>query len=670
MKLWIDFETRSACVLEKSGAHRYAEDPTTEIMCLGFKVDDEPTELWIPEWARQTFCVRGEDVRLACVINQADEIHAHNAAFERSIWRHVMGRYGWQDIPLERWRCTAAKAAAMGLPRSLDLACQAAGVAGKAESGYKIMLKMSKPRKPRKKEREANPGWEKTLYWHEDLDEYRQLLEYCKQDVDAEYALDEALPDLTPMEQSLWFLDQKINDRGLHLDLESIEAMVKAIESLETDVSLEIHKLTHGMLNSARQQAAGLAWLRTRGCGLSDLQAQTVARALESDKLDPQARRYLELRQLSSKASVSKLRAMALTACSDSRVRGTLLYWGATRTGRWAGRLIQPHNMPRGHLKIEEVEESLWYFRNFGHAFFKDPMDTASSCLRGLITTAPGNDLLAADFSNIEGRCAAWLAGETWKLDAFREFDLGTGPDLYRKAYSQAFGVPLGRITDQQRFIGKVMELSLQYQGWVGAFATMAANYGVSMPEDEVAEICGKWRNAHPNIVLFWGLMESAAIQAVQTGRQLKVGGITFGVRGEYLHMRLPSGRFLSYNKPRAVERLDRFKRVKNSLEYMGLNTMINKWMRLRTYGGKLFENAIQAIARDVMAEAMLRVEAAGYPIVLTVHDEILAEIPRSRERESYEQEEFQRLMAQVPTWATGLPVAVAGWRGFRYRKD
>jgi len=671
MMLTIDFETRSACDLKKSGAYRYAEDPTTDVMCLAVKQDDGPVRIWIPLWAELIFGGRAgaiNDGSLRMLMEEADTIQAHNAQFERAIWRHVMGRYGFEDTPLEKWRCTAAKAAAMGLPRSLARACVAASGVHEVKDavGYKVMMKMCKPRKPRKKEREANPAWAETLYWHEDPAEYQILLDYCLQDVQAEYALGQALPDLKPTEQALWFLDQKINDRGLHIDLESIEAMIQATEEFEQKTNAETASISHGVLKSTRQQQAMLLFLRVCGCDLPDLTRQTVEATLERKDLDPRARRLLEIRQLAAKSSVKKLQSMAVTACSDSRVRGSLLYWGATRTGRWAGKLIQPHNLPRGTLKPDEVEDALWSFRNFGCGFFEDPLGTASSCLRGLITAGPGHDLLAADFSNIEGRCAAWLAEEAWKIRAFREYDAGTGPDLYCLAYSKAFGVPLSMITKEQRFIGKVQELSLQYQGWVGAFSTMAANYGVSLPEEEVVDICGRWRNAHPKIVNFWRVVEEGAIRAIETGRQFKVGRLTFGVRGQYLHMRLPSGRLLSYNKPRVVERVDRYKRQKKSVEYMGLNTMINKWTRLHTYGGKLFENAIQAIARDVMAEAMLRVEAAGYPIVLTVHDEILCEVPQGQKSAV----EFQRLMTTLPTWATGLPVAVAGWRGQRYRKD
>ena len=667
MILTIDFETRSACDLRKSGAYRYAQDPSTDVMCLAFKPDDEPTRLWIPEWAQEVFGKADDRFLLGYHLDEADEIHAHNAQFERAIWRHVMSRYGFEDIPLEKWRCTAAKAAAMGLPRDLARACRASGVQQQKDTtGYKVMMKMCKPRKPRKAERDANPDWENTLYWWEAYGDYQTLLDYCEQDVEAEHALDLALPDLRPTEQALWFLDQRINDRGLYLDLESIDAMIQATEQLDRDLCEEVAGISHAVLNSARQQKAMLLYLATRGCHMADLQKQTVETKLERKDLDPRARRLLEIRQLSARSSVKKLQSMAVTAGSDSRVRGSLLYWGAIRTGRWAGKLVQPHNLPRGTLKPGEVEEALWCFRNFGHEFFKDPMATASSCLRGLITAGPGHDLLAADFANIEGRCAAWLAGEDWKTQAFREYDLGTGPDLYCLAYSKAFGIPLEKISKDQRFIGKVMELSLQYQGWVGAFATMAANYGVSLPEDEVANICGLWRRAHPRIVTFWGVMAEAAIRAVETGRQFSAGKIKFGVRGQYLHMKLPSGRLLSYNKPRVVEREDLYKRTKKSVEYMGMNTMINKWMRLHTYGGKLFENAIQAIARDVMAEAMLRVEAAGFPIVLTVHDEILAEVPH----DEGSQMKFQKLMTVLPEWVSGLPVAVAGWRGQRYRKD
>lgn len=671
MKLYLDFETRSTVDLKKCGAYRYAEDPTTDIFCMAFKLEgiDEDVHLWMPEWDRELFSEYVDDgMFLDRCLKQATSFHAHNAQFERAMWRHVMGRYGFADIPREQWYCTAAKAAAMGLPRSLDQASRALGLGDtKDADGRRVMLKMCKPRKPLVKERKANPDWERTLYWHENPDEFAILAGYCKQDVRVEEAIDLAIPDLVHSEREVWLLDQKINDRGLHLDLESIEAITNTLDLHETALSEETLRLTDWQINSMRQRKA-LDYMRIN-CGhhIDGLDKVTVINHLERDNLPPKVRRLLEIRQQVAMSSVKKLQSMAATACSDHRTRGTLLYWGATRTGRWAGRLIQPQNLPRGDLELESVEAALAIFRDGWGDIFESPSAVASSCVRGLITSAPHHDLRAADFANIEGRCAAWLAGEEWKLEAFRAYDEGTGPDLYKLAYSRAFGIPVEDITKDQRFIGKVMELSLQYQGWVGAFSTMAFNYGVTLPEEEVVNLCGKWRQAHPCIVHLWRALENGMLETVRTGEQRQVGRIRFGIRGDFLHMRLPSGRLLSYHKPGIVQRKDRYDRLKDSITYMGLNSTTYQWTRLHTYGGKIFENAIQALARDVMVEAMFRVEEANYPLVLTVHDEIVAETPQNG---GHGQEEFEGLMSIVPAWAPGLPVAVAGWNGHRYRKD
>lgn len=666
MRVFIDFETRSPIDLRKCGVYRYAEDENTDILCCAYKIEDQPVQIWVPEWAQDRFKYPCDEENFLYAMANATEVHAHNAQFERVMWNEVMTRYGFDPIPRGRWWCTAAKAAYMGLPRYLEGACLHAGVTEKKDKGegYSIMMKMCKPRTPLLKERKVDPDWQTNLYWHENDYEFLRLVDYCMQDVRAEYDLDQALPDLPPIERKIYLMDQQINDRGLRVDMDAIAHMKDAIEDFKETRQAQLSRVTEGQVQTATQNKKLMDWLNDQNFFMDNLQAGTVESALKGDLPSP-VRQVLEIRQELSKASIKKLDSMQNAACRDGRVRGTVMYYGAQRTGRWAGRIIQPQNLPRGTKSIDEVEVLIREFKD--DVALHNPIQDASDCIRGLITAAEGKALLDADFANIEGRCAAWLAGENWKIRAFEEYDAGTGPDLYKLAYSKSFGIPVDQVDKDQRFIGKVQELALQYQGWVGAFATMAENYGVHLPEDTVADICGKWRRAHPCIVNFWKQLEKAAVTAVTTGKQVKVGRLRLGTRGEYLHIRLPSGRLLSYNKPHVVSDRRPNGEVKPQLRYWGADGD-RGFQRQHTYGGKLFENVIQAIARDIMAEAMLRVEEAGFPLVLTVHDEIGAEL--ETEEAMRREQEFGDLMNSLPPWATGLPVAVAGWVGERYRKD
>lgn len=718
--LHIDFETRSAVDLKKTGVHRYAEDPSTDVWCAAFAVDDGPVELWR----------MGDDFpfEVQAAFTYGWTIIAHNAAFERAIWAGVLApRYGWPIPRLEWWQCTMAMALAMSLPASLGEAAAALGLEHRKDmTGHRLMMQMAKPRpKPR-----TGPD-DGTLRWWDEPEKLERLYAYCATDVETERALEKRLLKLRPAEQALWHLDQRINDRGVQVDVRLCQAAQKVVDAVKIRADEEMIEVTGGEVVSVSATAQLAAFCNSEGMDGDSVAKDQVERMLIRDDLTPALRRALEIRQEAGKAAVLKIPALLNGMCSDGRARGLLQFHGAS-TGRWAGRRFMPHNMKRPQAKdIPQAIETI-LFSPTGRLIDAGDIDlvelchgpalnVVGDCIRGMVCAAPDAVLDASDLANIEGRVLAWLAGEVWKIQAFREFDAKIGPDLYKLAYGRAFGVDPGAVGDdsQERQVGKVMELALGYQGGVGAFLTMAKTYGVKIGDGydsimalapaTVAEQAEKgfvargrasgverktwiaaetvkllWRGAHPATCDLWNDVEDAAIDAVQSpGKVIHCGKLQFRVAGSFLFMRLPSGRALCYPYPRIMRQKmpwkDRdgnpvfrpaltYKTVPNPSNMAKIvddPTNTSRWARISTYGGSLVENAVQAIARDVMVEGMLRHEAAGYEIVLTVHDEVVAESPAG----FGSSDEFSLLMAIVPEWADGLPVAAKGWRAERYRK-
>ena len=706
MHLTIDFETKSAADLPKVGAWRYAEHPSTDVYCMAMKVDDKPGWIWVSRNCHHLlpdFDV--PDLRFTCaeevlyLIEQADEIEAHNAQFERAIWHHVMlKKYGWPPLLLEKVRCSMAKAAMHGLPLSLDQAVKAMGLPIKKDmEGNALMLKWCKPK--------ADGSWQSSPH------EFVRILRYCVQDVETEHALSQALHDLPPQELALYHLDQKINERGFYVDSAAAKAAISTITEHERRQTALLVALTEGAVKSAKAPLAMRSWLESVGYPVKDLQAQTVEELLTQDDLPAKARRLLEIRQQLGKSSTAKYEAFLRMACDDSRVRGTMLYHGAS-TGRWAGRGPQPHNMPRGTEKLNTDDLINLAFQDLSggpdlvELLYGDVMGLASSAVRGVISAAPGNELFCSDFSSVEARVNAWLAGQEDVLDSF-----AAGLDLYKVAAAQIFNVIYEAVDKHQRQTGKCSELALGYGGGIGAYASMASNYRVdldTLPEHvfpvatpgelekaremadaylklkpgsmthEAAAACDiikqKWRASRQEIVAFWYALERAAKAAIQSpGTVFQAGHlsrIAFAVKDRWLLCRLPSGRCLFYTDP-TVERRTHvtetgYERIRESIRYWTVDGYTRKWQRAYAYGGKLCENVVQAVARDLLAEALQRVECAGYPTVLHVHDELVAERPIG----TGNLEEFNELVSTLPPWAEGLPLTADGWQGIHYRKD
>ena len=655
MQLTLDMETRSRVDLTKCGVYRYAQDPSTEMLCIAVKVDDGLPLLWVHSRFRHlldTLDATISNRQLQELVNKADTIIAHNAQFERVMWEMVMTRYGFTNIEAKKWKCTAAKAAAMALPRSLDGACEALGLKHqKDKEGRRIMLKMCKPRKAT-----INNSAE----WHENPEEFKRLCQYCGADVEAEYELDQVLPDLNEAESKLYQVDQTINSRGVYVDIKSINTLGCKIEQKERDLLTELDDITYGEVTSTRQRDATLVWLDGEGVPLSDLTKATVEKTLNEKRFLPTtARRVLEIRQSLSKSSVSKLTAMKRMANTDQRVRGTMLF-DAASTGRWGGRGMQPHNYPRASLNSTDIDDVLAWDNDLIDMIHGDVFSAASKCLRGMICAASGKELLCADYSSIEARVLAWLAFETEVLNDFKE-----GLDAYKVAASSVFGTPYDSISSAQRFIGKTIVLACGYGGWVNAFRAMGNEDVNKLSDEDIGKNILKWRDSREKTITLWHKTYEAAQKAIETSRVYTYGLLSCGMRDGFLHIRLPSGRLLAYYQPR-IEMLETpYGKMKETITYMGINSFTKKWERQSTFPGKIIENVVQAIARDVLAEALIRCEDSGYPVAFHVHDEIVSEVPKHSRRLS----DFEKIVSVVPDWATGLPLKAEGWVGVRYRK-
>lgn len=676
--LHIDFETRSAVDLKTAGAFVYAEHPTTDVWCAAYAFGDGPVEVWRPGDPADAITEH---------IRSGGEVIAHNAAFEAAIVNRVLApRHGWPTVDVAQLRCTMAQALAYGRPAGLDAAAKALGLPQeKDEEGYRLMLRMSRPR--RKPDPEclmchgtgvadvvgARPEHCACLTWWEIPERVDRLVAYCRQDVVVERALDERLPRLSDDEAALWRADQEINNRGVAVDLAACEAAKEVVIGAHAELHAAIRRVTGGAVTKASEVAKLLDWCRDAGVGLASLDKAALAEALARADLPPAVREELEIRREFAKTSVKKLDALIVGANADGRIRG-LLQYHAAHTGRWGGRRFQPQNLPRtekGFTPELAMPALLTGDAETVRMIHGRPLGVVSNALRSLLVAAPGHVLVAADYSNIEGRVLAWLAGEKWKLDAFRAFDRGEGPDLYKVAYGRAFGVDPSAVNGEQRQVGKVMELALGYQGGVGAFQTMARGYGVEVSDERAAELRDAWRDAHPDTRFLWRSLEKAALDAVRKREPAHLNGkLTFFMDGTVLHMRLPSGRCLHYHdaavRPKTMPYTDDWGMpVKRDVLAFRTVQLSGRWDWSTAYGGLLAENAVQAISRDILAGAIRRLHARGARIVLHVHDEIVTEEPE----ETASIERLAEAMFAISPWLHGCPVVADGWIGQRYRK-
>lgn len=648
----IDFETRSKCNIRTAGAWRYSEDPSTQVLCAVYRIGNAAEKLWKVR-EDKTF---PQDLLEA--IESGMILEAHNAEFERAIWKNVLiPSTDAPEIPISQWRCSAAKAAYCAIPRALGDAVDAMGLpARKDEEGKRVMMQLARPRRIS----ESNP---KEFWEPEDVPEkFEQLDSYCVDDVKSEHGLSEFLPDLSDQEQDLWFLDQKINERGFRVDVENVQKILWCIDRLQEKMDAKTLEITKGELSSVRQRDAFLNYFRNYGYVMPDATGATVQEWLKRDDLPDILQTLLKHREIQSKTTTAKYKSMLERVCSDDTIKGTLKYHGS-HTGRWSGIGVQPQNLPRGTEKDVDAVIEDFAKSDIGLLLEKypNPFDAAASCIRAMIMSSPGNTLLCSDFSSIEARVLVWLADDQRALEIFR-----SGQDIYIDMAAAIYKIPADEVTEDQRHVGKMAILGLGYGMGYKTFMKNCETRGIIIDETFARTVIRKYRERYELVTGLWKDLEIRAKAAVRNpGRCYGIAGVRFMIKKDFLCCRLPSGRVMRYYKPEVKPKATSWGEVRETLTYWGVNGYTRKWEEQGTYGGKLTENITQAIARDFMAEAMLRIDDAGFDIILTVHDELLAEnapTPGNLEH-------FIELMTIVPEWGQGCPIDADGWSGERYRK-
>ena len=656
----MDFETRSKVNLKQVGLYVYADNPSTEVLCLAYAFDDEPVQLWHSERPGHPALPLPTELLLA-LSDPANVVEAHNANFERVIYRSKLVPHGWPSIHDSAWRCSAAKAAAHNLPRSLDMASGAMGLPLKKDKeGHKLMLKMCKPRTPTKND---------PAIWREKPEDFARLFDYCRRDVVVERMLSERLRDLSPLEQEVFQEDMQMNERGIAIDRPAIHKALNVISAMTDKLNAELEQITKGELTKASQRKRLLDWLIDMGVEISDTTGISTLAAIEIEKADPNPSpiiiRVLEICRAVNRTSTAKYRAMNYRSCStDDRLRGTLLYHGAG-TGRWSGAGIQPHNFPRGtteDLHMEKAWDSIMRTDETGlEMLYGDVMELMSSTLRGAMIAPPGHDLIVGDYSSVEARVLAWHAYDKKALKLFRNHGdpyIDLAKDIYDIAYAE--------VTKAQRMIGKQAELGLGFgMGW-RKFKDTCKKYGIEITEEFSKEVVEIYRTKHKAIADWWVACNTAAMDAIKNpGKIFYANRVKYVVKGQFLWCALPSGRNLAYYRPKIEPRETPWKEMRPTITYMGMHALTNQWVRMSSYGGKLVENIVQATARDLMAEAILRCRGTVYALLLSVHDELIAQVLEGQGSVK----EFETIMSILPDWAKGCPVTAEGWRGKRYKK-
>lgn len=697
-----DFETRSKSNLKKEGAYKYSLDPSTQPTCFAFKILGEPTVYFLDfyainrRWDEQSEKLKQLWYRL---IEGGYEFSAHNSFFERCIYDNILvKRYGWPLIPPRQRRCTAAKAASCALPRNLEGAGEAMRLrTQKDKRGYNAMMATCKPTKQwnawtkarseiaagkkvgeKKRKLAALPEPPVFITPESHPEVFNTLYTYCKIDVLSEEQLDQSLPDLTSKEQEIWFLNQELNWRGLHVDIPTITKIVDIMSTISETKLGELDDLTAGLITKGGALKSMLEFLEMEGVEIPNMRAKTIDDKLKEFDLSDNARKLLELRRTLSYASTKKYQSFLNRATNDNRVRDILLYHGAS-TGRDTGTGVQPHNFPRGLLKVNK-DQPYSHIQNvidcdkdmLGLLYGENSLGILfSAVLRNMIIPSKGHELFVADFSKIEVAVLWWLADNKPGLKVLKE---GKDPYIYQaaantgKSYEEIETAVLKeeKWALDARQLGKAQILGGGFgMGWAKFQQTGWDMYRLRLTDQQSKTAIESYRRVNKAVKDVWKKYEDAAVNCIKNPASLNVGKCLFRVSKDFLWIQLPSGRRLAYREPRLTMRETDYG-PKETLEFMAVNSKTKKWSLERTWGGTLTENIVQAVARDLIMEGILRLEKAGYKTLLTVHDEAICEKPVDTGR----LDSFIKILCERPTWADQhLPIEAKGWVGPRYRK-
>jgi len=736
MSFIFDFETRSTVNLFDRGVYVYVEHELTDALLASFKLskrEDEPLnreeEIWASHGGPINAVCRwtnGEPMPayLRAYVAAGGEICAHNAAFERLIWWHVMHtKHGWNKPKLEQFRCTAATAAAMALPRSLDKLGVALNLKTKKDKAGSDLIRIHSV--PQGFDINGNPIWHRLYNDKESLGRFH---DYCDVDVLSEEEAHHRLVPLSDEEMEIYWLNERINDRGLRIDTASAHCAIELAEKTKAAINKELFHVTDGAVASYTLTARLKEWVHKQGVPISALDKDEVDATMHRDIPD-NVRRALELRIEGNKSSVDKIEAMLRSTTVDGTVKGVFMHHGAGQTGRFSARIVQLHNMPRprkifedAHPRLDVLFDAIRtsdpdYLKYLYGEELGRPLHLLADAVRSFIWAKPGYSFVGGDFSSIEGRLAAWFGREEWKLEAFRKLDRGEGAGIYETTAASIYNIPVQGVSKQQRQVGKIAELALGFGGGAGALARMAhasrldlstvypnlweladddrrwksdARYEENLKRgDATATDLGReayiaavlivqsWRDKHAGTAQAWRSLINAAFEATHNPNTVvQVTGVPHAAyinAHGFLWLKLPSGRCLAYGMPevreievpwadKTLEPAKREKQPAVTVRGVGQN---NQWLRYPLNLSICYNNLVQGTARDLLCHAMLEVERGGYPVVLHCHDEIMAEVPNG----TGDVDEFENLMCKAPKWAEDLPLAAAGFMLKRYAK-
>jgi DNA polymerase len=664
----LDYETRSTGDLKIIGPIEYSKIDETSILCVAYKINDGPVKLWIPER-----CAMPNDLWQAF---QHGILIAHNAGFERAITKYCLTRYDTltplqkqilASIPVYRWKCTAAKAAMSSLPRALGDACDALELPIRKDmEGNRLMKKYMKPRKPSK----HNPA-----KWWSDKKELRRIYRYCIEDVKAEYALDKAVPDLSEIETAIWQLDQVVNSRGILIDIPTVKLILEMIAEENARITKEVLAMNDGEFKPT-QRAKMLEWLNAKGAALPNLTAGTIKQALERKNLSEPIRLMLFARQNASKTSTAKYIKMVKAVGEDNRARELLLYAGAVPTARWTGKRLQPHNLPRPSIADFDSDAAIRIIKSDGISGLRAKygptkvMDVLSSCIRGMFIASDGCELFCADFASVELNIGFWIAEHIEGLTAISEKPSGF---LYAQMAGATFGLSPEVYLDKkfketfERFIGKETMLGAQYgMGWKRFLQRLHDLGKTEVTAHTAKKAIYTYRKVHAPIAEIWDQLQSTIIAAIKhPDKKYKVTKVKIFMQGDFLHIKIPSGRHLKYYKPRLSQKQLASGHLVPQIHYWASDSKYG-WCEVSAWGAIFFNHIVQGTARDFMAHGAMNIEREKYKFLLSVHDEALAE----REKGKGNLKEFIKLMAGTPpAWGKDCPISAEGWVNDRYKK-